>query len=118
MIFTDSILNTVKKGVGYDTDYDPFDDELIIHINGILNDIYQLGYGTKDFSIHGASETWEDFFNDNPDKYGDVIQFVVLSVRLAHDPPTNSFLVSAIEKRLSELSWRINVSAEEEVRNE
>lgn len=110
----DSILDTIKKGVGYELDYNPFDDELIIHANGVLNDVYQLGYGAKDFSIHGRTETWQDFFGDNPDKFGDVIQFVVLSVRLAHDPPTNSFLVSAIQKRLEELTWRINVSAEEE----
>ena len=43
-----------------------------------------------------------------------VRSYVYLRCRLLFDPPSNSFVQTAIEKQISELEWRIQVLAESE----
>ena len=45
MIPIDSILNSVKKQLGIAPDYEPFDPDIIIHINTVFSILHQLGAG-------------------------------------------------------------------------
>lgn len=102
-----SILDSIKQMHGIGEDDTNFDKELIMHINGALMVLTQLGVGPSDgFSIKTKAETWEDFLDGRKD-LDLVFNNVYLRVRLIFDPPTNSFLVSAIERQIKEYDWRI-----------
>lgn len=106
-----SILDSVKQmlGIGLsDCDFN-FDQELIMHTNGVLMILTQLGIGpVSGFRITGNTETWEDFIGERQDL--ELIKNVVyLRLRLLFDPPQNSFLVKSIEEQIKEYDWRLEV---------
>ena len=110
----DSILDSVKLMLGrYAIDDDNFDGDLIMHINTVLMILYQLGIGTRIFSITGNSETWDDFlgknFNSSVINLEGIKTYVALRVRLLFDPPASSAVSQAINEQIKELEWRLNV---------
>lgn len=108
----DSILSTIKKMLGLDIDYDVFDTDVIVSINAALMTLNQLGVGPSEgFLISGPEDTWFDFVGDRKDLEA-IKSYVYIKARLLFDPPTNSFLVSSLEKQAEEFAWRINVQAE------
>lgn len=114
----DSILITIKNMLGITKDYNVFDSDLIVHINSTFTILSQLGIGPEQgFSISGDEEIWADFLEEKTN-YEFIKTFIYLKVRLAFDPPTNSFLVTAIEKQISELEWRLYMEAEGDEKNE
>lgn len=108
---TQSILLTVKKMLGIAEEYHAFDLDIIIHINSVFLTLNQLGVGPdRPFQITDDSEIWSDFVDVN--EVPGVQSYVYLKTRLAFDPPTNSFLVDAIQKQIAELEWRMNVQVD------
>ena len=104
----DSILLTVKKGIGIDPSYEAFDPDIIIHINSVLFILTQEGIGPKEgFNITGQSETWEDFLGESNTKLSAVQSYVTLKTRLLFDPPQSGTLNEQITKLISELEWRL-----------
>lgn len=102
-----SILGSVKQMLGIDQSDTSFDNELIMHTNGALMIMTQLGVGPSGgFMITSASEEWTDLLGDRTD-LNLVSTAVYLRVRLIFDPPQNSFLVAAIEEQIAEYDWRI-----------
>ena len=112
-----SILNTIKKMLGIDSDYTDFDTDIIVGINSSFAILSQLGLdmtiGNNDLTISDSSAVWDDYLN-NYENVNDVISYVYLRVRLMFDPPSNSFLVKSIEDQIKELEWRINVAVDTE----
>lgn len=107
----ESILKSIKKLLGISDDETHFDSDLIMHINSVFAILNQLGVGpSKSFSIQDDTAVWDDFIEDNPN-FNDVKTYIYLKVRLLFDPPTNSSVLSAMERQISELEWRLNVSA-------
>lgn len=105
----DSILDSIKQQLGIGLDDTSFDKELVLHINGALMVMTQLGVGPDEgFRITGANETWAQFLGDRTDLEL-VKSDVFLRVKLIFDPPTNSFLVNAINDQIKENDWRIEV---------
>lgn len=110
---SESILLTIKKLLGISNDYQAFDMDVIIHINSAFSTLLQLGVGPKEgFYITGEIETWSDFIPEEEEKFLLVQQYIYLSVRLIFDPPSSSFVLDAYNKRLDELTWRLNVMEE------
>lgn len=102
-----SILDSIKQLLGISEDDDSFDKDLIVHINGALMIMTQLGVGDPNgYSIFDKTNTWDDFLLDRKDLDA-VKSDVYLRVRLMFDPPQNSFLVNSIEKQIQEYDWRI-----------
>lgn len=120
----DSILTTVKKGIGGLTETDEsFDPDIIMFINTVLATLTQIGVGSDEgFRITDKSATWTDFVGDDP-KLNMVQTYVTLSVRMMFDPPTVGAVAEAFKTRIAELEWRLNVAAdsnkeiEEEIQN-
>lgn len=109
----ESILTSIKKLLGIDAEYTYFDDDLVMHINSALMILTQLGVGPADgFSISKDTETWTDFLGDNLLKLQSVKTYVYLKVRLMFDPPSGSALIESINRQISELEWRLQVSAD------
>lgn len=108
----ESILDSIKKMLGLEEDYTPFDTDIIIHINSALMNLQQLGVGPKEgFEISDSTATWSEFLTNNT-KLNSAKTYVYLYVRMLFDPPTNSFVMDAMKKQLEELGWRLNVQAE------
>ena len=107
-----SILISTKKILGVPEDYDVFDLDILTHINSAFSTLTQLGVGPPSgFMIYGDTEVWDDFIVEDP-QYNSVKSYVFLRTRLLFDPPTTSYLISAYEKQIQELEWRLNVVRE------
>ena len=113
----DSILDTVKKMLGVDLVDDSFDMELIIFINDVFSKLNQLGVGpTTTYVIDDRLDKWTDFLLDRAD-LNMVRTYMYLQVRITFDPPTNPSLLENMMKRIQEYEWRLNVQAEQALRN-
>ena len=105
----DSILITIKKLLGISDEETHFDTDIIMHINSVFSILHQLGVGPdKSFSIQDDTATWDDFIEDD-NNFNDVRTYIYLKVRLLFDPPASSSVMSAMERQISELEWRLNV---------
>lgn len=108
----DSILDSTKKVLGVDAGYHAFDVDIIMHINSALSVMTQLGIGPEHgFMIEDASSTWAAFLG-NDVRLNPVKSAVYLRVRMLFDPPQTSYLVTALNKQIEELEWRLNVHRE------
>lgn len=108
----ESILNSIKALLGPDADYDVYDHDILIFINGVFSTLTQLGVGPAEgFRITGAEETWHDFLGDYRDLES-VKTYIYLKVRLVFDPPVNSSVLNAYKEECKELEWRLNVAVD------
>ena len=107
-----SILESVKKLLGISEDDDGFDQEIKDLINSEFLTLNQLGVGPKEgFSINGPTETWDSYTSDTF-LLNSIREFVYLRVRKVFDPSASTTVDSAIQDRINELEFRINVQAE------
>jgi hypothetical protein len=109
----DSILNSTKKVLGLDEDYTSFDIDITMHINSVFSVLNQLGIGPANgFAIVDASAVWSDFLASDP-RLNSAKTYVWLRVRMLFDPPTTSYLITAMEKQIAEFEWRLNTYRED-----
>lgn len=109
-----SILNTIKRMLGLEPDYTPFDAEILIHINSAFMVLQQLGVGPKDgFSITGPDEVWSDYIG-NAKNLEALKSFIYLRVKIVFDPPQSGTAMEAIKQQLDEYTWRLNVAVDPE----
>lgn len=106
-----SVLNDIKKLVGFDEDYTVYDQDFIIFINSAFSELSQLGYGPNDgVRISSSDEMWGDLFEDDTTQLELVKEFVYLKVRILFDPPQSTAVLNAYTERIKELSWRLNIN--------
>lgn len=107
----DSILLEVKKMLGIDADYDAFDTDIILNINTALMVLVQIGVGVPGFEVTGDNETWSQFLKNHKD-FAAVKTYVYLRVRIVFDPPSSSYVLTALENQARELEWRLYIQAD------
>lgn len=108
----ESILNSIKKPLGMDADYDHFDEDIIMHINTAFMILNQLGVGPPEgFKIEDDTTEWTDFISDTK-RIEAIKTYIYLKVKLIFDPPLNSAVIETYKQQIAELEWRINVEAE------
>lgn len=105
----DSILESIASQLGYDST-DDMDiiliNDLIIHINMVFNNLYQLGVGPDSgFEITGTNETWSDYTNDDI-LLNRIKVYMYLKIRVTWDTPTGTVL-NAMKDEIKEQEWRI-----------
>jgi hypothetical protein len=111
-VYMDSILNTIKLALGVEADYNGFDTNILLDINSALSNLNQLGVGsTEGFVVIDENDSWTDFLG-NSIQLESVKSYILDKVRLSFDPPSNSFLVEAIQKQIQELEWRLMVQVD------
>jgi len=93
----DSILESIKALLGIYSDDTAFDNELVMHINNAIADLTN--------AITDNTSTWSDFVS-NESLAGHARQYIYTKVRLIFDPPSNSFIVTELEKAKDEAQWR------------
>lgn len=107
----DSILTSIKKLLGIEEEYEHFDADIIMHINSAFMILTQLGVGPSEgFSIQDAETVWTDFIPES--NLEAVKTYTHLKVRLFFDPPTNSAVISSMERVINELEWRLRAAAD------
>ena len=107
------ILSDVKKTLSVDPDVTDFDLEIIMHINGVLGTLNQLGIGPSEgLEISDDTVTWDSLIGTEV-RLNAVKTYVYLRVRRLFDPPTTSYLVDAYAKQIEELEWRLTVAVDE-----
>lgn len=108
----ESILNTIKKMLGLDVEYDAFNADIIVLINSAIMSLTQLGVGPKSgFTISDYTASWSDLLV-NDVKLEAAKTYIYLKVRVTFDPPSSSAVLEAYKKQIEELEWRLNVQAE------
>ncbi|AXH44552.1 hypothetical protein SEA_MEDIUMFRY_6 [Arthrobacter phage MediumFry] len=104
----DSILDTTKKMLGFESDYTAFDLDIITHINSVFFTLTQLNVGpTTGFLITDKEAKWADFIG--PENVNAVKSYMYMRVRLMFDPPTSSFALDSMKKLAEEIEWRLYV---------
>lgn len=111
-----SILETIKKMIGFGCDYTEFDVDLIVHINSVFSLLAQLGAG-KVFSIDGADQTWGDYLGEDLTNLEMLKTYMYMKIRLVFDPPSSSSVLNSMKEFVSEYEWRINVESETPIDN-
>lgn len=103
-----SILESIKKLIGYDRENTQFDTDIMIHINTALNTLTQVGVGNPDgFIICGYDEVWDDFVGDSK-LLEQAKTYVYAKVKLVFDPPASSSAIAALERVADESLWRLS----------
>lgn len=107
----DSILDSIKKLLGITTDYDVFDQDIIMAINTSISILTQIGVKANEdgFIITGSDETWEDYLGNQNEILHLVKHFIYMKSRLLFDPPTSAILTEIMNKQLDELTFRIHI---------
>lgn len=108
------ILNDVKDRLGLEQDYTPFDKQLCLHINTALSIMVQLGVchaGATRVQVVDNTVKWSDVLN-NQQELSMAKEYLFTKVKLLFDPPTNSFLLNALEKQCQEFEFRARIAAE------
>lgn len=114
----DSILLTVKKALGVETDYDGFDNDIVIGINSAFFNLNQLNVGPVTvFSITGIDEVWTSFTGIETDL--EVVKnYIISKTRLIFDPPTTAHMIEAMKNQIQELEWRMMIYKDPEIPDE
>lgn len=111
----ESILESVKKVLGFEPSYTAFDLDIVMHVNTALGFLQQLKVGPVDgYVITGNTEKWSDFISVSTSlPFLQAIKtYVYLTVRLIFDPPSTSFAIASAQELRKEHEFRILMSAE------
>jgi hypothetical protein len=103
----ESILQSIKKLLGIDANYDAFDGDIAIHINTVFAILNQMNVGpSTGFFINDSTSLWSEYTQEI-NVANMVKTFVYLKVRLLFDPPTSPSVIESINRTLSELEFRL-----------
>ena len=84
-----------------------------MHINSLFSILFQLGVGPKEgFAINGRLyQMWSDFLPSDT-MLEAVKTYLYICVKMVFDPPSNSYVMSALKEEKEELEWRLRDQAE------
>lgn len=110
----ESVLQSVKQMLGIDKDCTDFDQILIMHINSVLGALNQITFITG--LIEDTNTTWVRVYQPSYNAPFTMIKsYMYLKVKLLFDPPTNSAVIEAMNRQISEFEWRLNIACESEL---
>ncbi len=108
----ESILNTIKKLLGIDSEDDSFDNDLIAIINTVIPILSQMNIGPPNgFILTSPADKWSDYLDSEINLEG-VKTYIYLKTKLIFDPPSTSIVVESINNTLKELEWRMMLAVE------
>lgn len=113
IIMDPSILKTIKKMLGISDDDSSFDNDVVTFINTVFMTLNQLGVGPVDtFHISGETELWTSFLDDF-NFLETVKTYIYLKVKLLFDPPASQVASDAMERKATELEYRLLIQIKE-----
>lgn len=108
---SDTIMETVKKAIGVPPVVTDFDDVIQMHINAALGTMYQLATFDSPVYLETGDEQWTDITSSSQ-QLSLVQEYVSLKTRMAFDPPQSGSYSTALDDRIAELEFRINVEGD------
>jgi hypothetical protein len=108
-----SILISTKKVLGIPEADTSFDPDIVTLINTAFGILMQLGIGpVEGFAIEDELAVWNEFIDpigspNNLALQNIVRTYVFLKVKMLFDPPTTSYLLSAMTEQIDEYEWRL-----------
>lgn len=111
----DSILRTIAKMVdadGLEGGDQYYDQDLTIHINTALFELYQVGVGNKGFTVTGEDETWSDYLGDDLPHLQAAKDFIYASTKLIFDPPQSTAMQAALKETADRILYRLREQVE------
>lgn len=110
----DSILESVKKMLGIQSDYEEFDPDIIMNINAAIATLRQIGVGPQEelFMITGSNETYSDFLGEDNKEVPQVKMYLFYKTKLGFDPPQSSLVAESVKEMIREAEWRLNVQVD------
>lgn len=109
-----SILLSIKKMLGYDPDYDPFDIDITMHINSQMANLYQLGVNAaKSCVVTGAETGWARLVDPYDSRLHFIKMYVYAKVKIIFDPPTSTAQMQALKDAAAEAEFRISTAVDE-----
>lgn len=115
----ESILKSIRKRLGPESEADGFDEDILMGINSALNILTMNGVGPAEgLLVTDESTTWDEL-TDNPRILGMVKDYVFFSVKQGFDPSATSFVNQAQSEVMASRLWYIREQLEyEKVINE
>lgn len=108
------IVADIKKSLGLAADYDPFDSELVFHINSAFADLHQLGVGPEaGFQIVDGTEEWSDFVGTDEFRLNNVRGYMFLAMKLVFDPPLVQSVLTSVQNQFERAEFRVALAADE-----
>lgn len=106
---SNSILSSVKKLIGISEDDKSFDVDIMIHINGALSILYEIGGIPSPFTITSGDEEYDDMLPDGPEHIKNQVKlYLQYKTQLGFDSSTlSATLIDVLEKQVKELEWRL-----------
>lgn len=101
-----SILDSVKANLNIVSDFNAFDEQVIMFINTALATLYQIGVGEEAKQITSNEDEWDDVYQGN--QLNLIQSYVYMSVRLMFDPPASSYALNNMKEEKILLEQRIN----------
>lgn len=106
----DSILNTIKKMLGYPVDMTEFDIDIMANINAAFSVLTQLGVGpSTGFKISDENSKFSDFIEDQA-SLNLISMYLFAKTKLGFDPPAQTALIEVYKKIIEEYEFRLQVS--------
>lgn len=105
-----TVLDDVKYGIGILPANDGFDNELLMHLNGVGATLVQLGVDEYDIDISEQTD-WPVLGNQQIQAL--VKQYATIKVKLLFDPSASETITKALEGSVTELEGRIGIIVEE-----
>lgn len=105
------ILSATKELLGLPVEADEFDSQLVVYINMVFNTLDAIGFsgGTVGYQITASSGDLEEYASDDEAIRSTVQMYIYTKVRLLFDPPTSSFVMTALQATISEYEWRLSM---------
>lgn len=108
----DSILDSIKKALGLDSEDISFDLDVTMFTNAVFGSLKQLGVGPDTgFMIVDNTTLWSQYVT-NIQFLGMVKNYIFMNVKLVFDPPANPHATAAYQKIIEETGWRILAEVE------
>lgn len=104
----ETILGTIRSMLDLDPEGTDFNTTIIPLINGTFSRLKLLGVEIPvGFRVdQNGTKTWLDMLGQEQyDTLEEIPTFICLKVRLAFDPPQNSFLVEGIKELISQIEF-------------
>lgn len=113
MEMSESILTSVKKLLGIQEECEEFDADILMHINSAIFTLRQIGVGPDSiYTVYDKSQTYDDYLGEGNPEQAQVKTYLYYKVRVGWDPPSSSFAVEALEKKIQEAEWRLKIEVE------
>lgn len=108
---TDSILNSVKKLLGYEPEYTEFDPDILTNINAAIFTLRQIGIGSNpSFIVSSEDDTYADYLGDDSNEIvGEVGMYLYAKTKLVFDTPQSGYVVEMLKEQIKEAEWRLEV---------